>query len=276
MNYMLSNTTSVKLGYARNTQNLHLMSNSTGGSPTDQWIGDSYNIRPEVADQVSVGFGRSFKDNAYELSAEAYYKAMQHQIDYRDGADINTVPDIESQLLYGKGRAYGFEILLKKKKGKLTGWVGYTLSKTERKINGINNGQWYDAKQDRTHDLSIVGIYTLSPRWTMSGAFVYTTGNAVTFPTGKYILNGMTIYQYGSRNADRMPATHRFDISFTYERPSNRKYQGSWSFGLYNVYGRENPYSMTFKENKNDPRKIDAVQTSLFRWVPSVTYNFKF
>ncbi|MFT3739736.1 MAG: TonB-dependent receptor [Breznakibacter sp.] len=276
VNYRLSNTASVKIGYARNTQSLHLMSNSTGGSPTDQWIGNSYNIRPEIADQISAGFSKNFIDNAFELNTEAYYKTMQHQIDYRDGADINTVPDIESELLFGEGRAYGLEILLKKKKGKLTGWLGYTLSKTERQINGINNGQWYNAKQDRTHDLSIIGIYSLTPQWILSGTFIYTTGNAVTFPTGKYVLNDMVMYQYGSRNVDRMPATHRLDISAAYEKPTKRKYQSSWSFGLYNVYGRKNPYSITFKENKDNPQKIDAVQTLLFQWVPSVTYNFKF
>jgi hypothetical protein len=276
MNYRVSNSASIKVGYARNTQHLHLMSNSTGGSPTDQWIGNSYNIKPEVADQVSAGISKNLKNNAFELNTEVYYKTMQNQIDYRDGADINTVPDVESQLLFGKGRAYGMEILLKKKEGRLTGWIGYTLSKTERKIDGINNGQWYNAKQDRTHDLSIVSIYTLSPRWTLSGTFIYTTGNAVTFPTGKYILNDMVMYQYGNRNADRMPATHRLDISATYEKPSKGKYHSSWSFGLYNVYGRRNPYSITFKENKSDPKKIDAVQTSLFQWIPSVTYNFNF
>jgi hypothetical protein len=276
MNYQLNNGANLKLGYARNTQNLHLMSNSTGGSPTDQWIGNSYNIKPEVADQVSLGLNKNFGNNKYELNAEAYYKLMQNQIDYRDGADINTVPDIESELLFGKGRAYGLEFLLRKKTGKLTGWVGYTISKTERKINGINNGQWYNAKQDRTHDLSVVGIYELTKRWTLSGTFIYTTGNAVTFPTGKYELNGMTIYQYSNRNADRMPATHRLDISATYEKPSKRRFQSSWSFGLYNVYGRQNPFSMTFRENKTNPQKIDAVQTSLFQWIPSVTYNFKF
>ncbi len=276
MNYKMDNTTNLKMGYARNSQHLHLMSNSTGGSPTDQWIGNSYNIKPEVADQLSLGYSKNLGNNKYEFHAEAYYKLMKNQIDYRDGADINTAPDIESELLYGKGRAYGLEFILKKKTGRLTGWVGYTLSKTERRVNGINNDQWYNAKQDRTHDLSVVGIYNLNKRWTLSGVFVYTTGNAVTFPTGKYELNGMTVYQYGRRNADRMPATHRFDISATYEKPSKKRFQRSWSFGLYNVYGRENPFSMTFRENKDNPHKIDAVQTSLFRWIPSVTYNFKF
>ncbi|MCL6102501.1 MAG: TonB-dependent receptor [Bacteroidetes bacterium] len=276
LNYRLSQTASLKMGYARNTQNLHLMSNSTGGSPTDQWIGNSYNIKPEIAEQVSFGFSKNFNNNKFEFNAETYYKTMQHQIDYRDGADINTVPDIESELLFGKGRAYGLEVLFRKNTGRFTGWVGYTLSKTERKINGINSNNWYDAKNDRTHDLTMVGIYNLTPRWTLSGTFLYTTGNAVTFPTGKYVLNDMVIYQYDRRNADRMPATHRLDISATYERPSKGKYQSSWSFGLYNVYGRKNPYSIDFKENKNNPQKIDAVQTSLFQWIPSVTYNFKF
>lgn len=276
VNYRVSNTVSLKTGYARNTQNLHLMSNSTGGSPTDQWIGNSYNIKPEIADQVSLGFSQNFNDNMFELNAETYYKLMQHQIDYKDGADINTVPDIESELLFGKGRAYGLEILFRKNKGRFTGWIGYTLSKTERKIDGINNGHWYNAKHDRTHDLSVVGIYNLTSQWTLSGTFIYSTGNAVTFPTGKYILNDMVIFQYDQRNADRMPATHRLDLSATYEIPSKGKYQSSWNFGLYNVYGRQNPYSMDFKVNKDNPQKIEAVQTSLFQWIPSITYNFKF
>lgn len=276
MNYRVNNTVSLKAGYSRNTQNLHLMSNSTGGSPTDQWIGNSYNIKPEVADQISLGFSKNFSDNMFELNAESYYKTMQNQIDYKDGVDINTVPDIESELLFGKGRAYGLEILLRKNKGRFTGWFGYTLSKTERQINGINNGDWYDAKYDRTHNLTVVGIYELTPHWTLSGTFIYTTGNAVTFPTGKYALNGMTIYQYDRRNADRMPATHRLDISATYEVPSKGKYQSSWNFGLYNVYGRKNPYSISFQENKDNPQQIDAVQMSLFQWIPSITYNFKF
>lgn len=276
LNYRLTNSASLKMGYARNTQNLHLMSNSTGGSPTDQWIGNSYTIKPEIADQLSIGFSKNFMDNALELNTEAYYKTMQHQIDYRDGASINTTPDVERELLFGKGRAYGLEILVKKKKGKLTGWIGYTLSKTEKKINGINEGNWYNAKQDRTHDLSVVGIYSLSKKWTLSGTFIYSTGNAVTFPTGKYLVNNMLTYQYGSRNSDRMPATHRLDFSATYEKPRKGRYQSSWSFGLYNVYGRKNPYNITFKENATNPQQIDAVQTSLFQWVPSITYNFKF
>ncbi len=275
-NYRINDLSSVKMGYARNTQHLHQLSNSTGSSPSDQWIGNSYNIKPEIADQISLGYSKNFNNDNYELNVEAYYKNMQNQIDYKDAADINNAPDVESELLFGKGRAYGLEILFKKKTGNLTGWVGYTLSKTEKQINGINNNNWYKAKQDRTHDLSIVATYQLNTKWTLSGLFVYNTGNAVTFPTGKYSLNGQTIYRYDSRNANRMPANHRLDFSATYERTRRGKLQSSWSFGLYNVYGRENAYTITFRDNKNDPSKTEAVQTSLFRWVPSVTYNFKF
>jgi hypothetical protein len=179
MSYRVTNTASVKFAYARNTQNLHLMSNSTGGSPTDQWIGNSYNIKPEIADQVSVGFSKNFKDNAFELNTELYYKTMQRQIDYRDGADINTVPDIESELLFGKGRAYGWEMLLKKKKGKLTGWVGYTLSKTERQNDEdleLKAGDTVDIKM-QCIDKSVALFYTALALMADSGPGGGTTPN---------------------------------------------------------------------------------------------------
>jgi hypothetical protein len=275
-NFRINDISSLKAGYARNTQHLHLLSNSTSTTPTDQWIGNSYNIKPEIADQYSLGYSRNFHNNTYELGAEIYYKTMQNQVDYKDGADINTAPDVESELLYGKGRAYGLELIMRKNTGKLTGWVGYTLSKTERKIDGINNNDWYNARQDRTHDLSVVGIYQLTPKWSLSGVFVYNTGNAVTFPTGKYNLGGQTVYQYAQRNANRMPANHRLDFSATYEKQKRGRFQSSWNFSLYNVYGRENAYIISFQDDSDDATKTQALQTSLFRWVPSITYNFKF
>jgi hypothetical protein len=275
-NYRTSPNSSLKAGYARNTQNLHLLSNSTGGNPTDQWIGSSYNIKPEIADQVSIGFNQNLHDHDYEIGIEAYYKFMQNQVDYKDAADINTALDVESELLFGKGRAYGIEFLAKKKTGKLTGWVSYTLAKTERNIEGINNGNWYNARQDRTHDLSVVALYQLTPRWNVSGLFVFYTGNAVTFPTGKYQVGGQTVYQYGSRNGDRMPAYHRLDLSTTYDFKPKKRYQSSLNLGVYNVYGQQNPFSIDFRENENDPNSTEAVQTALFRWMPAITYNFKF
>ncbi|CAI8872388.1 TonB-dependent receptor [Chryseobacterium sp. IT-36CA2] len=277
-NYRINEVSSVKGGYSRNTQNLHLLSNSNSGNPTDQWIGSSYTVKPEIADQISLGYSRNFNNNNYELNAEIYYKDMKNQIDFKNGAQIgfDTGADVESELLFGKGRAYGLELIAKKKSGKLTGWISYTLSKTERKINGINNNEWYNARMDKTHDLSIVATYQLNPKWSFSGLFVYSTGNAVTFPTGKYELNGQTIFQYSNRNADRMPAYHRMDLSATYEPSSNKRFRGSWTFGIYNLYGRENAYTINFEDNPDRPGTTRAMQTSLFRWVPNITYNFKF
>lgn len=277
-NYRLNETSSIKGGYARNTQNLHLLSNSGSGNPTDQWIGTSYTVKPEIADQVSLGYSRNFSNNNYEVNTEVYYKSMQNQIDYKNGAQIafDTAADVESELLFGKGRAYGLELIAKKKSGKLTGWISYTLSKTERKIEGINNNEWYNARIDKTHDLAIVVTFQFNTKWSFSGLFVYSTGNAVTFPTGKYVLNDQSILQYSSRNADRMPAYHRMDLNATYEPDGNKRFRGSWSFGVYNIYGRENAYSIAFKDNPDNPGTYRAVQTSLFRWVPNITYNFKF
>ena len=275
-NYRINDLSSVKIAYARNVQHLHLLSNATAASPSDQWIGNSYNIKPELADQTSIGYARNFKNNTYELGAELYYKRMQNQLDYKDGTNINTIADVESSLLYGVGRAYGFEFLAKKKIGLFSGWISYTLSKTERKIDGINDGNWYNAKQDRTHDVSIVTILELNPKWTVSGVFVYSTGNAVTFPTGKYALGEQTIYQYANRNANRMPDYHRLDISATYENKNKKKNAGLWNFSLYNVYGRENAYQISFQDDPSDNSKTQIIQTALFRWVPSITYNFKF
>ncbi|WP_312509695.1 TonB-dependent receptor [Chryseobacterium culicis] len=277
-NYRINEVSSVKGGYSRNTQNLHLLSNSNSGNPTDQWIGSSYTVKPEIADQISLGYSRNFNNNNYEVNAEIYYKDMKNQIDFKNGAQIgfDTGADVESELLFGKGRAYGLELIAKKKSGKLTGWISYTLSKTERKINGINNNEWYNARMDKTHDLSVVATYQLNPKWSFSGLFVYSTGNAVTFPTGKYELNGQTIFQYSNRNADRMPAYHRMDLSATYEPSSNKRFRGSWTFGIYNLYGRENAYTINFEDNPDRPGTTRAMQTSLFRWVPNITYNFKF
>lgn len=277
-NYRINEVSSVKGAYSRNTQNLHLLSNSNSGNPTDQWIGSSYTVKPEIADQISLGYSRNFNNNNYELNAEIYYKSMQNQIDFKNGAQItfDTAADVESELLFGKGRAYGLELIAKKKSGKLTGWISYTLSKTERKIDGINNNEWYNARMDKTHDLSVVATYQLNPKWSFSGLFVYSTGNAVTFPTGKYELNGQTVFQYSNRNANRMPAYHRMDFSATYEPESNKRFRGSWTFGIYNIYGRQNAYTIMFEDNPDNPGTTRTMQTSLFRWVPNITYNFKF
>ena len=275
--YTLNDVSSVKASYNHNTQNIHLLSNSSSSNPTNVYVMSSNNIKPEIADQVATGYFRNFKENTYEFSAEVYYKWMQNQIDYRNGARLIANQDVESQLLYGTGRSYGLELFLKKKYGRFNGWIGYTLSKTERKINGINNDQWYPATQDRTHDISIVGIYQLNKRWSLSSDFVYGTGNAVTYPTGKYEIGGLTTFSYSARNSYRMPSTNRLDIGAILEGKQHKKYHSSWTFGIYNVYSHRNPYSITFRDSKTVPNSTEAVETSIFGTaIPSVTWNFKF
>lgn len=277
VSYMLNEQQSIKASYNRNTQNIHLLTNSTSSSPTDLYVMSSKNIKPEIADQVSMGYFRNFKNNTYELSAELYYKNLQNQIDYKDAAQLLVNQDVESQLLYGVGRAYGAELFLKKKYGKFNGWVGYTLSKTERKFEEINDGKYYPATHDRTHDLSLVAIYKFNEQWTFSSNFVYGTGKAVTYPTGKYSVGGHTTYSYSGRNAYRQPATHRLDIAATYEGKPGKYFQSSWTFGIYNVYAQKDPYRITFKDSKTVSNATEAVQTSIFGVpIPSVTWNFKF
>ncbi len=274
--YMLHTNASIKAAYTRNAQYMHQITTSTGSNPLDKWASTSNIIQPQISNQYSIGYYANILHNNYEFTAEAYYKDMENILDYRNGADVFLNETVESQLLFGKGRAYGIEFMLKKKTGKLTGWVSYTISKSERKINGINNNKWYNATQDRTHDIAIVGIYQVNKKWTLSGNFVFYTGNAVTFPSGKYQVNGQTAYYYNSRNADRMPNYHRLDFGATMQLKKTKKWTKELVFSLYNVYGRENAFTINFKDNKDNPNLTEIVQTSLFRWVPSVSYNFKF
>lgn len=274
--WLLSPLSSIKASFTRNVQNLHLLSNSAAINPTDIWIPSSLQVKPEIADQVAIGYYKNDLGFQYEFFVEAYYKWMQNQVDYKNGAQLRANENVESQLLFGSGRAYGLEWFLKKKTGKLTGWISYTLARTERSVPGINNGNWYPARQDQTHNIAIVGIYQTNSRWTISSNWVYNTGNAVTFPSGKYTLNGQTAYYYTERNGYRFPAYHRLDLAATLKNKPRKGREGSWTFSLYNVYGRENTYSIEFKDDPNNPGKTIAEQTALFKWVPSVTYNFKF
>jgi hypothetical protein len=274
--YQLNNSTALKLSYGRTTQNLHLLSNSTSSSPTDKWVANTNNIKPEIADQVAIGYYKNFAGNRYELTVETYYKTMQHQVDYRNGAQVFTNEAVESQLLFGKGRAYGIEWLLKKREGRLSGWISYTLSKTERKIDGINNDNWYNARQDRTHDIAIVGMYQLNQKWTLSTNWVFYTGDAVTFPTGKYRVDNEVYFYYSERNGYRMPDYHRLDIGATKQLKKTKRFSSELNFSIYNVYGRANAYQINFRESEADPNKTEAVKTSLFTFVPSISYNFKF
>jgi len=275
--WQFNKNSSVKASYVRNAQNLHLISNSTAASPTDKWLASTNIIKPEISDQVSLGYYRNLADNKYELTVEAYYKTMQNQVDYRDGANVYSSNNaIESELLFGKGRSYGLEVLLKKKVGRLSGWLSYTLSKTERQIDGINNGEWYNARQDRTHDIALVATYQLNKKWTLSANWVYYTGDAITFPAGKYQVDGQTVYYYTQRNAYRMPDYHRLDLGATCKLKETKKWSHELAFSLYNAYGRENAYTIYFRDNKDDASKTEAVKVALFKFIPSISYNFKF
>ncbi len=277
--FQLNEASSVKASYARNVQNVHLLSNSSTSLPTDMYVPTTFNVQPETSDQVSAGYYRTLgKDKTYSLTVETYYKALHNQIDYRDGTQLRGNFDVEASLLYGIGRTYGIEFLLRKDVGRFTGWVGYTLSKSERQFTEINSGAWFNARQDRPNDLSIVAIYQLNKKWTFSGTFLASTGNAVTFPVGKYMVAGQVVNLYSLRNADRLPSYRRLDLGATYEKPhqEGHRFHSSWSFSIYNVLGRENPYSIRFQADPNDATKTQAVQTALFRMIPSATYNFNF
>ncbi|GAA4130827.1 TonB-dependent receptor [Sphingobacterium kyonggiense] len=275
--YILSPKHSIKASFNRIAQNLHQLTNTTSSLPTDQYVVSSLNIKPQIADQVALGYFRNFAENQYEFSVETYYKNLNNQIDFRNGADLQANKYMEGDLLYGKGRAYGVEFLLRKNKGKLNGWIGYTLARSERQFDQINDGEWYAARQDRTHDISVVGIYQLSPKWNVGATFVFNTGNAITFPSGKYQVNGTTMFYYTERNGYRMPNYHRLDLSANYEPKSeNKRFNSSWSFGLYNAYNRRNAYIIDFRESEQNPNVTEAYKIALFGIIPSVTWNFKF
>ncbi|HEY6952897.1 MAG TPA: TonB-dependent receptor [Bacteroidota bacterium] len=273
VNMSLDETSSIKASYTRSSQYLHLLSNSTTTNPSDLWVPSSNNVKPEFADQVDLGYFRNFDDNGYEGSVEIYYKSMQNLIDYKNGADLQLNPTVESLLRYGKGWSYGMEFLLRKKYGTFTGWIGYTLSRSLEQIPDINNGQPFPARQDRTHDISIVFIYNASETWTYSAVWVYNTGNAVTFPSGVYPIDGGRLVPlYTERNGYRMPAYHRLDLSATWTLGP----RSNLNFSLYNAYDRFNAYAINFRVDPNNPNRTQAVQTTFFPIIPSVTYNFTF
>jgi hypothetical protein len=275
-NFLLNEKQSLKLSYNRNFQYIHLLSNSTSALPSDVYSMSSNNVKPQIADQVSLGYFRNFANNQFESSVEAYYKYMQNTIDYKNGAQTFGIDVLEGELVYGMGESYGVEFLFKKSKGKFTGWVGYTLSKTTRQFDQINDGEKFSARQDRTHDVNLVLLYKINEKFTLSTNFVYYTGDAVTYPTGKYEYNGLVVPLYSKRNEHRLPDYHRMDVAFTWNFKKKERFESSLNFSLYNVYGRQNAYSVTFAESETQPGTLEATQLSLFRWVPTITYNFKF
>jgi hypothetical protein len=276
LNYQMDAQDAVKASYNRIYQFIHLLSNSTSSTPSDVWLPSSDNVKPQISDQWSVGYFRNSKKNRYESSVELYYKNLQNQIDYRNGADLIFNSTVEAELVYGRGWAYGAEFLFRKNEGRLTGWLGYTWSKTMRQFDLINNGDPFPARQDRRHDVSVVAMYDLNKKLKLSATWVYNTGNAVTFPNGKYEIDGKIVGYYTQRNGYRMPNYHRLDLGLTWIRKQTTKFESSWNFSVYNAYGRENAYFISFRQNKDNPEQTEAVQISLFKVIPSVSYKFKF
>ncbi len=274
--YLLDESNSIKASYTRNFQYIHLLSNSVSTSPTDVYVPTSNIVKPQIADQVAVGYFTNLKEDMFEISFEAYYKWLQNQIDYRNGADLILNSTVESELVFGKGRSFGGELLVRKRKGKLTGWMSYTLSRALRTFEAINNGNEYPARQDRIHDFSLTLIYQITNRLTASGNFVYYTGDAVTFPSGRYDLDGYVVPFYTERNGYRFPDYHRLDLGLTYDLKDRKKWSHSLNLSCYNVYGRENAFSITFEENTDVPGQTQAVRTALFKTVPSLSYDFEF
>ena len=283
LRYSLDDETSLKASYNRIYQYIHLVSNTTAITPYDIWMGSNYYLQPLVADQYSVGYFKNYDNNAWETSAEVYYKDIDNLVDYKDGADLVLNPTIETELIQGKGMAYGLELLVKRSKGKLNGWGSYTYSRTLRKMEGadaestINRGEWFPSYYDKPHDFTISGSYKITRRWTASSNFTYSTGRPFSVPENGFIFDGVLVGNYTERNNGRIPDYHRLDLAFTLDTSLKieKLWESSWTFAVYNLYGRKNAYSVFFKDTADDrPQAYKlAILGAAF---PSVTYNFKF
>lgn len=275
LKWAISQQHSVKIGYSRTSQDIHAIRGSSASMPFDRYTMTSNIVSPEQADQVAAGWTAITRDGAYDFSLEGYYKDIRNVYDYRDGKSFHSEIEIERLILGGKGRAYGLELAAHKNEGRLTGWLSYTLSWVENKIEGINGGEWYTAPNDRRHDLAVVGMYHLNDRWELSAAWRYNTGQALTAPSAKFEVDGHTYYYYAERNGYRAPAYHRLDLSATYSRTVG-KTTHQWAFGLYNAYNRYNPYVITFENDDTKPSGTKTVQTSLFGIIPSVSFTIRY
>ena len=286
--YKFKDNASIKTSYTKTVQYIHLATTSSATFPSDLWVPSSSLIKPALANQFAIGFFKNSTNNMYECSIEAYYKTMTNQIEFKPGAQLLLNQNLDGEMVFGSGKAYGIELFIQKKQGKLTGWIGYTLSKAERNFSVLNNGETFTFRYDRTHDLSIVANYPINKKWEASMVFVYGTGNALTLPTGRFTYNvGVNteentpiftnINQYSSINDYRMPAYHRLDVAFIYTpKPLTKKrFKNSWNFSIYNLYNRYNPFFIYLDANE-DAQTIKGKKVYLFPIVPSVTWNFKF
>jgi outer membrane receptor protein involved in Fe transport len=282
--YELKENQSVKASYNRMVQYLQLISNTASPTPLDVWTPSDNYIKPQIADQVAIGYFNNFAEDKYSLELESFYKTVQNRMDYIDGANLIANEAIEQVILNGEMRSYGLELLVRKNTGKFNGWIAYTLSKSQQRTPGrtpeelgINNGNWYRSAYDKLHNLAVTTNYTLNEKWSLGGNFTLQTGQPVTYPNGKYLYQGITVPSYGERNKNSLPAYHHLDFSATYiPKPDKKKgWQSEWVFSIYNIYNKKNAASISFRENA-EMGTNEAVRLSIFGAVPSVSYNFKF
>ena len=282
--YQINEDQSVKASYNRMVQYLQLISNTSSPTPLDVWTPSDSFIKPQIADQVALGYFKNFENDMYSLEVETYYKEVQNRLDYIDGADLIANKAIEQIILNGQLRSYGLEIMFRKNEGKFNGWISYTLSKSEQQTpgrtpieTGINNGQWYNSVYDKLHNIAITTSYNLNEKWSFGANFALQTGQPVTYPVGQYEYLGINVPSYGLRNENRLPAYHHLDIAATLtpRKNKNREWKGEWVFSIYNLYNRKNAASINFRQN-SDTGSNEAVKTSIFGVVPAVSYNFKF
>ncbi|GAB3715774.1 TonB-dependent receptor [Flavobacterium koreense] len=282
--YELDENKSVKASYNRMVQYLQLVTNTASPTPLDVWTPSDNFIKPQIADQVAVGYFANFKEDAYSLEVESFFKKVKNRMDYIDGADLIANEAIEQVILNGEMRSYGLEVMFKKNTGKFNGWISYTLSRSEQRTpgrtaneTGINNGNWYRSAYDKTHNLAITSSYKLNKKWNFGANFVLQTGQPVTYPNGQYTYQGITVPSYGLRNENNLPLYHHLDISATLtpKRSDNKRWKGEWVFSIYNLYARKNAASISFRQNQ-DSGQNEAIKLSIFGIVPAVSYNFKF
>ena len=282
--YQLNEKQSIKASYNRMVQYLQLISNTSSPTPLDVWTPSDAYIKPQIADQVALGYFKNFANDNYSLEVEGYYKKVQNRIDYIDGADLIANNALEQVILNGQMRSYGLEVMIKKNEGRLNGWISYTLSKSQQQTpgrttteSGINNGQWYNSAYDKTHNLAVTSSYSLNEKWSFGANFSLQTGQPITYPNGQYQYLGITVPSYGLRNENRLPAYHHLDISATLtpRKNNNRNWKGEWVFSIYNLYNRKNAAAINFRQNSQTGTN-EAVKTSIFGMVPAVSYNFKF
>jgi hypothetical protein len=282
--YQFKENQSVKASYNRMVQYLQLVSNTSSPTPLDVWTPSDTFIKPQIADQVALGYFKNFTNESYSLEVEAYYKKVQNRIDYIDGADLIANNALEQVILNGQMRSYGLEVMVKKSEGRLNGWISYTLSKSQQQTPGrntiepgINNGQWYNSAYDKTHNLAITSSFLLNEKWSFGANFTLQSGQPITYPNGQYQYLGITVPSYGLRNENRLPAYHHLDISATLtpRKNNNRNWKGEWVFSIYNLYNRKNAAAINFRQNSQTGTN-EAVKTSIFGMVPAVSYNFKF